>query len=675
MDHPARTGLIGAAFAIGRSFQPNLLTRGSVDQAIITGATSAGAYGLFATGDSVISAVAARLSRQDHPAAPARLAVAAVAGVLGAGVSRLVPWQEHESDRRSIVRLAGHALALGSTMSMASTLTGRHSQGRRTALAVAGATGLASWLITRPWQAAPGSLLEGNAKGAFIHHDQSFFEDAVREVKPAQAVAIAGVVGGVTYGLARLESRLTEFGSRAATVVIGGEPADHRLLGRMTATGITGVVAYVAIGRVSAMLTKGGGAVEPGHATPPDSPLITGSAASGLEWDKQTREGARWLSMTLHPETIASVMGVAEAMQPIRVYASVDIAKSESDRAQVLLDEIDRTGALQRKAFALFSPTGSGYVNYVGTETFEYLTLGDCASAAIQYSVLPSSLSLGDVKTGTAQTRMVIDGIVRRLLKMPAADRPRFYLFGESLGAQVSADMFQGSWIYGPAGAGIDAALWIGTPSATQWRKELWGARSIADTPQPGPGTTYLPRNIADWRGLSDQQRAEIDFLLLQNGDDPIPKFGTQVLWRRPDWLGPTRTIGNPRGTQWVPGTTFLMTFLDMLNALVPTPGVFAEGGHDYRDVLPDAMRYTWRLSATDEQLERVNIALRQRELAWELHRDHAAALAKPPAEREAALAKVLATATKYVGHPVDAAELARIISSGLQPRGEAIPA
>ena len=68
--------------------------------------------------------------------------------------------------------------------------------------------------------------------------------------------------------------------------------------------------------------------------------------------------------------------------------------------------------------------------------------------------------------------------------------------------------------------------------------------------------------------------------------------------------------------------------------------------------------------------MQRINVALRQRELAWELHRDQAAAMAKPADEQKEALQKVLATATKYVGHEVDEEELRRLISTGLQPLG-----
>ena len=174
-----------------------------------------------------------------------------------------------------------------------------------------------------------------------------------------------------------------------------------------------------------------------------------------------------------------------------------------------------------------------------------------------------------------------------------------------------------------------------------------------------------------DWRALSAKERGQVQYLLLMNGDDPIPKFGAQVAWRKPDWLGPDdrRPFGAPHGTRWLPGMTVLTTFFDMQNALVPTPGIFSEGGHDYRDVLPQAISETWHLTATPDQMVRVNAALRQRELAWELYRDWTAALAKPADKIDGAKAKVLATASTYTGRSIDEAELHAILDEGLQPR------
>ena len=670
MDHGATTGLIGAGIALGQTFQPNLLTRGTRDQAIISGATTSSAYGIFSAGDSIISSIASRITRDETPSSAALAVVAVGVGALGAAGAAALTWREHESRNRAAGRLAAQGLAGVAAASLLATASHRIGNGRRVSYAAAIGAGVASWLATRPWKASPGSLINRPDLGGTRRGDEVFFEDSVREVQPVQAVGIAAGVAVASYGLARAESALTSAMSRTATVLVGGEPQDHRMAGRVTSAAISLAAGVFAVRKVSELLAKGGGAVEPGLETPPAEPEITGSPASGLDWLKQTREGARWLSMALPPKVINAVMGIDDAIQPIRVYASLDVVDSEAARAQILLDEIDRTKALERKAFALFSPTGSGYVNYVANEVFEYLMHGDCASAAIQYSVLPSALSLGDVSMGVRQTRMVLDGIVERIRQMPKNKRPKLFMFGESLGSNVSEDVFDGTWTFGPEGVGLDAAVWIGTPSATKWRKQLWGDRTITQAPNVGPGSIYLPRTIVDWRDLPESEREQVRFLLLQNGDDPIPKFGSQVLWRRPDWLGPlaTRPLGSPKGTHWIPVGTFLMTFIDMLNALTPTPGIFAEGGHDYREVIPEALRRTWRLKATDDQMERIGRALRQRELAWELYRDWAAAEAKPMTDREQAKTKVLETASKYTGRTIDEKALHQIIDEGLQP-------
>jgi len=672
MDRSASAGIIGAAVAIGRSFQPNLLTRGSTDQAIITGASSAIAYQAYSAGDALLTSIASRLGRTDEPSAGSRLLVAGSVGALGAAVSYALRWREHEPSGRAMGRLASQTLAAMAGASVLATSASRDQRGGPGLrhVVVAAVAGAGSWATTQPWKSLPGSATYPQTAVSTEFKGKYFFEDQVREVTPVKAAVIGTGVAAITLGLSYVESALTNTMSKGATFVLGGQPQDHRLLGRTTSLAIFTTFGWLAIGQADRFLGKSGGGIDPGLASAPQTPEVTGSAASGLPWNKQTREGARWLSMTLPPHTINSVMQIANAKQPIRVYASTEIAATEEARAQVLLSEIDRTKALERKAFAIFSPTGSGYVNYVANETFEYLTHGDCASAAIQYSVLPSALSLTRVDEGTTQTRMVLQGVIERLLAMPEGKRPKFFLFGESLGSQVSEEMFRNLGSMGLLGTELDAALWIGTPAATKWRDQLWGTSSLAHAPVVNDAGIYLPRTLSDWIELAPEQRDRIKFLLLQNGDDPIPKFGTQVLWRRPDWMGPAniRQVGAPQGTQWVPVTTYLMTFLDMMNALVPTPGTFAQGGHDYRAVLPRAMRETWRLDATEVQIERVDRALRQRELAWELYRDWAAANAKPAQDIDKARAKVLKNATRYAGYNVDEAKLQEIVDAGLNP-------
>ena len=609
VDTSARAGLFLGAMAIGASFQPNLLTRATRDQAIISGLSTATAYGVATVGSSMLKSLEARIPY--GTTAPGE----AVLTALGFGYAIAVPIGEHESDRRAAVRLGALLTGAIGASSLASRLSHRLSRGasgRRNLAITAGiaaVTAGATYFALGTPKATVGAQLP----------DGTLFEDTSRTVKPGVAVGVAAGVAGLLLGIAHWESFASRKASQAAARIFGGEATDHVTFGRMTALATSAIVVTAAGSKVVNMLTTAGEGTEVAHSEPPNLPEVTGSAESTVPWSAQSREGRRWLSSVLTAAQIEALMD-EPAKQPIRAYASLQSGATDEDRAAVVLAELDRTKAFERSAIALFSPTGSGYVNYVATETFEYLTRGDCASFAIEYSVLPSSFSLQAVPLGTRQTRLVVNGIVERLLKMDPQDRPKFFMFGESLGSQVSENMFDHEGASGPRGIGLDAGVWIGTPSATVWRKQLWGKRSIADPSTVGPADVYLPRTVADWHALPDEERAKVRFLLLQNGDDPIPKFGTKLIWRQPDWLrsDEDRPLGAPKGTKWVPFITFVQTFIDMLNALTPTPGIFAEGGHDYRLEIPEAIRTVWGFDAADDQMTRVQDSLRRRELHWE---------------------------------------------------------
>lgn len=664
LDVSARTGFLLGAFYTGLSYQPNLLSRGTRDQAIVSGVAAAVGYGWGVTVHSFLRTTANRI-----PAAGASrggriasgVAVDAVAAATGVAVARAFPPREHESSRRALMRLGGLGLAAAGTSGVAADglEAARGRPGFRGAsVLVALSAAAAGYALTRPGTATRGSLGPGETVAR---------EDVVRTVAVPKALASGVGVTALLLAVARGESMLSGAVARGAARALGGEAADHRALGRLAATGALAGFGWAAVTAANHVLAKAGVGADLAHAQPPDLPDVTGGPGSLIPWQDQTRESRRWLSMVLRQDVISDVMGEA-AMQPIRVYASLECAATPQERADLLLAEIDRTRALERSVFALFSPTGSGYVNYVASEALEYLTRGDCASACIQYSVLPSALSLTKVGYATAQTRLLVNGIVQRLMAMPAERRPRFLLFGESLGSQVSEEMFRGQGTTGPDGIGLDAALWIGTPASTVFRAELWGTRTVTEPPSIGPGDFYLPRAIRDWEATPKDELTGVRFLLLQNGDDPVPKFGTPLIWKRPGWLGPTesRPPGSPLHTRWLPVVSFVTTFIDLQNALVPTPGTFDEGGHDYRREIPEAVRTVFRLNASDEQMRRVQQALRERELAWEVRRRWAKSEAQPTPKRTAAEAGVLADVSKWTGRAVDRDEVLRIIDAPL---------
>ena len=664
LDASARTGFLLGAFYTGLSYQPNLLSRGTRDQALISGTAAAVGYGWGTSMHSFLRTTANRLPMAQRGTARrvvAGVAVDAVAAAVGFGITRAVPPREHESSRRSLIRLAGVGLSSAATAGMAADglESARGRRGFRGASLLTGLAGLGvGYALTQPGVATRGALAPGETEAR---------EDVVRQVSVPKALGSGIAVTGLLLAVARGESVLSGALARGAARVLGGEASDHRALGRLGSAATLAGIGWGAVTVANLVLTKGGVGLEEAYVDPPTLPEVTGSPESLIPWQDQTRESRRWLGMTLRSETIAEVMG-EPALQPIRVYGSLECASTPQERADLLLAEIDRTRALERSVFALFSPTGSGYVNYVASETLEYLTRGDCASACIQYSVLPSALSLTKVGYATAQTRLLVNGIVQRIMAMPAESRPKFFLFGESLGSQVSEEMFRGQWTTGPDGIGLDAALWIGTPAATVFRQELWGTRTVTEPPEPGPGRFYLPRAIRDWTALPAEIRATVDYLLLQNGDDPIPKFGAPLLWRRPDWLGPssTRPPGAPLHTRWLPVVSFVTTFVDMQNALAPTPGVFQEGGHDYRVVIPEALRTTFGLDASDEQMERIQQVVRKRELVWEVRRRWAKAEATPTPKRAEAERKVEESVSTWTGRTATREDVLALVGSSL---------
>jgi hypothetical protein len=66
---------------------------------------------------------------------------------------------------------------------------------------------------------------------------------------------------------------------------------------------------------------------------------------------------------------------------------------------------------------------------------------------------------------------------------------------------------------------------------------------------------------------------------------------------------------------------TFLIGVIDLKNGMNSKPGEFVRVGHDYRIELCDAVRHVYGLEATDDQVTRIEAALRDREREWATRR------------------------------------------------------
>jgi uncharacterized membrane protein len=319
--------------------------------------------------------------------------------------------------------------------------------------------------------------------------------------------------------------------------------------------------------------------------------------------------------------SIPTVMGEPAVAAPIQVYVGLDSAATPRERVDLALAEMDRTGAFERSLLMLISPTGTGYVNYVAVAAAQYLTRGDMAAVTLQYSKRPSPLSLGMVKHAREQNRLLWLRILERLHRRPGR-RPRVVLFGESLGAHTSQDVFLHWGTLGPQALGIDRALWIGTPYGSGWMHQVSGPDVLAVDRE----TVAVVNDFAQLEALGAHRRSKLRYVLLSHDNDGVTKFGVDLLTTPPRWLGPDRprmeTVegASPRGIsprlRWRPITSFFQTLVDMKNAQIP--GAYRAWGHDYRPDLPRFISAVFDLPASPQQMADISAAVERRETVRE---------------------------------------------------------
>ena len=125
--------------------------------------------------------------------------------------------------------------------------------------------------------------------------------------------------------------------------------------------------------------------------------------------------------------------------------------------------------------------------------------------------------------------------------------------------------------------------------------------------------------SYAEWLALPADDRARRRYVLLSHHEDPVTRFEPALIVQRPGWLGPAarRPPGISHLASWYPMTTFVLTLVDVKNAMNVTPGRFAARGHDYRADIARMVSETFRLPVTDDELLAVERALRRREAHW----------------------------------------------------------
>ena len=271
------------------------------------------------------------------------------------------------------------------------------------------------------------------------------------------------------------------------------------------------------------------------------------------------------------------------------------------------MKELERTGAFERSHLLLVSPTGTGWVDQTMIESAEFLTRGDIATCVIQYGRFPSFLSVQKVALGRQQFRALLWSVRNRLAGMPEEDRPKVYVFGESLGAWASSDVVMYQGIQGFDHYGIDKALWVGLPGMAKWsRNGMASGRSDLVS----NGAVRVFDHPAELDGLNSAERKRLRATILSHHNDPIAVMAPEMMIKEPDWLSGERGRGVPDDLEWFPVGTFLQVVVDAMNAMVMVPGKFGSFGHDYRADMARMVAVAYGLAASEAQLKAIEDAL-----------------------------------------------------------------
>ncbi|HYA52455.1 MAG TPA: alpha/beta-hydrolase family protein, partial [Streptosporangiaceae bacterium] len=586
-DTVGRTAALASTAMVGTSFGPGLLPRPGLDQALATGIVAATNHGLVMTSESACAALARRLVSEDGtPSGRARsyaaqAAVSAGVAAAGAVTERLLAPRPDELVRRAALRtaarramrvgLAGAALA---GVEAADAAVGGRRPGLRVLAAGGGllaGTAIAGWQIYRYHtreEADPARLgpatdpLTGAAAGGAD-------APAPLPLPPVtRSLLIGAAVSAGLHGMAIAEGLFARGLAAGIRRVAPGAGPVAGVVGHAAALGVTVAGLGAGMEYLDRRAEVGGSAIDAAYTTPPEVETVSGGPASVVAWPSLGREGVRFVNLALTREEIAGVTGapVEQVKAPVRAFAGLASGPSVDVRVDLVMEDLARLGAFERSVLCVASPTGSGHVNYVAAETLEYLTRGDCATVALQYSLRPSFLSLDRVAMGREQNRALLHALEWRLQGLPEGRRPRLVGFGESLGAHTMQDAFLHEGVAGLHRVGMDRALFLGTPAESKWARQ-W--RLDPEKADPD-GEVAEIASYAEWLALPPDDRARRRYVLLSHHEDPITRFEPALVVQEPGWLGPAaaRPPGISRLACWYPLTTFVLTLVDVKNAM-----------------------------------------------------------------------------------------------------------
>ncbi len=320
----------------------------------------------------------------------------------------------------------------------------------------------------------------------------------------------------------------------------------------------------------------------------PRSAFRSGSPSSLSPWDTLGTYGQEFVAGGPTTAEVATAADVPEdaVPEPIRVYVGLEGRDTPAARAELAVEELQRTGAAERGMICVIVTTGTGWVDSAAPRSLELMYGGDTAVVATQYSYLPSWLSfLFDRQRVIDEGRALFDAVADWVDAMPVGSRPRLLLYGESLGTMGGEAAFDG---LADIRERTDGVLWTGPPEGNALRRTLTdrrdpGSREVAPVYAAGLVVRFgnAPEDLLE----PDTAWIAPRVAYLLHPSDPVVWWSWDLLFRPPDWLEEPRGTGVSPAMSWYPVVTFWQVSADLTNAASPPMGY----GHNYGAALVDA--------------------------------------------------------------------------------------
>ena len=320
----------------------------------------------------------------------------------------------------------------------------------------------------------------------------------------------------------------------------------------------------------------------------PVVPERSASPASSVTWESVGGQGRVFLGRGPSRLDIAQVCG-GVAMEPIRVYSGMPTGGSGIEQAAAtVVAELHRTGAFDRAVILIAASTGSGWVDEWQVQPLEFLTRGNCATASLQYSYVPSALNwLTGLEPAQEASAALFAAVRAELDLMDEADRPALFVCGESLGAFASQSVFES---FEDVLERVDGALWVGTPAFTPMHAALTAARH-----KGSPEVAPVVHNARRVRFVNEPSDLRTDLygrelgpwgfprvVYAQHPSDPVVWWTNKLIWTQPDWLRERAGRDVSLNVEFTRFATYIQVLADL-----PVAGTAPGGhGHTYHEEL-----------------------------------------------------------------------------------------